>query len=55
MMVTEEGQLYIPGTYIFSCLKAGAVHTRKGRGSVQPAVVSTLQVEEDMCKLNRRL
>lgn len=52
-MVTEDGRLYVPGTYIFSCLKAGAVHTKRGRGSLQAPLVSTLQIEEDLIQLNR--
>lgn len=53
-MVGEDGKLFLPGTYVFSCIKNGAVHTKRGRGSVQPAVVSTLQVEDDVIFLNRR-
>ena len=53
-MVAEDGRLYLPGTYIFSCLKNGAVHTKKGRGSLQSLLVSTLQVEEDVIYLNRK-
>lgn len=52
-MVTEEGQLYLPGTYFFGCLKNGAVHTKRGRGSLQSPLVSTLQVEEDLILLDR--
>lgn len=54
-MVSEDGRLYIPGTYFFSCLKNGAIHTKKGRGSLQPALVSTLQIEEDVVYLNRKM
>lgn len=53
-MVTEDGQLYLPGTYVFGCLRNGAVHTKKGRGSIQAAVVSVLQIEEDVILINRR-
>lgn len=55
MMVNEEGKLYLPGTYIFSCLKNGAVHTKRGRGSIQSSLVSTLQVEEDILVMNRKM
>ncbi len=54
-MVTEDGNLYIPGNYVFGCLKNGAVHTKKGRGSLQNQLVSTLQVEEDVVLLNRKM
>lgn len=54
-MVAEDGRLYVPGTYVFSCLKNGAVHTKKGRGSIQGNVVATLEVEEELVYLNRRM
>lgn len=54
-MVTPDGNLYLPGTYIFGCLKNGAVHTKKGKGSIQSLVVSTMQIEEDLLLLNRNL
>ncbi len=53
--MVEGGKLYLPGTYFFSCLKNGAVHTKRGRGSLQGPLVSTLQVEEDVVFLNRSL
>lgn len=53
-MLLGDGQLFIPSTYIFSCLKNGAIHTKRGRGSIQSAVVSTLQVEEDVIPLTNR-
>lgn len=46
-MLTEEGQMYILPTYIFGCLRNGAKFTKKGRGSMQADLQSTLQVEED--------
>lgn len=52
-MLTEDRRLYMPGTYIFGCLKNGAVRTKKGRGSIQADLVATLQVEEDMVLTNR--
>ncbi|RJQ26095.1 hypothetical protein C4577_04135 [Candidatus Parcubacteria bacterium] len=52
-MVNSDGQLYLPGTYIFSCLKNGSKRTKKGKGSVQSDLVATLQVEEDIVLLNR--
>ena len=53
MMIDDSRHLYLPGTYVFSCLKNGAVHTKRGRGSIQSPLVSTLQVEEDQLTLNR--
>ena len=54
-MVTGTGVLYLPGTYVFSCMKNGSVHTKRGRGTMQSPLVSTLQVEEDTLLLNRSL
>jgi DNA-binding HxlR family transcriptional regulator len=53
-MMTEDRRLFLPGTYVFSCLKNGAVHTKKGRGTLQGVLVSTLQIEEDVLLLNRK-
>lgn len=52
-LLTEEGQLYIRGNYVFGCLRNAARHTKKGRGSIQPLVAATLQVEEPIVLLNR--
>lgn len=52
-LVTDEGQLYILGTYVFGCLRNGAKHVKKGRGSLQPLVGATLQVLTPMILLNR--
>jgi hypothetical protein len=54
-MVTKEGHLYIRGTYVFSTLRAASVHTKKGRGSIQSLVAATLQIEETVVLLNRRV
>src|SRR4051794_19345338 len=40
-MTTDDGQLYIRGDSVFSCLVAAAHHTKKGRGSIQPMVAAT--------------
>ncbi len=54
-MVTAEGQLYIRGTYLFSALRDGSKHTKKGKGSIQSMVSATLQIEEDLIMLDRWL
>jgi hypothetical protein len=54
-MATADGQLYIPGTYIFGALRDGARYTKKGRGSIQTMVAATLQVEESLVLLDRWL
>jgi hypothetical protein len=52
-MVTPEGQLYLEPTYIFGCLRDGARHTKKGRGSIQALVVATLQILDDQILVDR--
>src|SRR5512137_1208759 len=47
VLVTPERQLYVEPTYVFGCLRDGAKHTKKGRGSLQPLIVATLQVVDD--------
>lgn len=41
---TPDGQLFVDSSYVFGCLRDGAKHTKKGRGSLQPLVAATLQV-----------
>lgn len=55
MMVTADGQLYIRGNYVFSCIREGAKYTKKGRGSIQPLVAATLQIEDPIVLLDRWL
>lgn len=52
-MVTSEGQLYVLPTYIFGCLKEGARHTPKKRGSIMLDVAATLQVTDDIVLIDR--
>ncbi len=54
-LVTSDGQLFVRGTYVFSAVRDGAKHTRKGRGSIQSLVAATLQVEEERILLDRWL
>lgn len=54
-LVTPDGQLYIRGSYVFGCIRAGAFHTKKGRSSIQKQVAATLQVEEMIIPLDRHL
>jgi hypothetical protein len=55
VLMTKDRQLYIEPTYIFGCLRDGARHTKKGRGSLQPLVVATLQVVSDRVLIDRFL
>lgn len=50
---TKEGQLYLEPSYVFGCLRDGARHTKKGKGSIQPLVASTLQVLTDRLLVDR--
>lgn len=52
-LVTKDGQLFMPPTYIFGCVRDGAKYTKKGRGSIQKSVVATLQVTSDRVLLDR--
>jgi len=54
-MVTEDGQLHITDANVFGCLVWAAKYTKKGRGTIQPLVAATLQVEESVILLNRRM
>lgn len=53
VLVTKDGQLYVEPTYIFGCIRDGARHTKKGRGSIQPLVSATLQVVDDQVLVDR--
>lgn len=53
MMVTAEGQLYLKAANVFACVRDAAKRTKKGRGSIQPDVAATLQVEEETVLVNR--
>ncbi len=53
VLVTADRQLYLDPTYIFGCIRDGARNVKKGRGSIQPAVASTLQVVNDVVLIDR--
>lgn len=52
-MITKDGQLYILPTYVFGCLREGAKHTPKKRGSIMYDVAATLQVTDNLILLDR--
>lgn len=52
---TEDGQLYVDPSYVFGCLRDGAKHTKKGKGSIQSLVAATLQVVDNLVMIDRRL
>lgn len=55
VLINPERQLYLPPTAIFGCLRDAARFTRKGRGSIQPALVATLQVLDERVLIDRFL
>jgi hypothetical protein len=55
VLITKDRQLYVEPTYIFGCLRDGAKHTKKGRGSIQSLVASTLQIVDDRIQVDRFL
>lgn len=50
----NDRQLYIPGTYVFACVREGSKYIRKGRGSYQSMVVATLLVQESIILVDDR-
>lgn len=55
VLMTGERQLYVEPTYIFGCLRDGAKHVKKGRGSIQALVAATLQIVDDRILFDRFL
>lgn len=53
VLYTKQGQLYVPPTYVFGTLKEGAKFTKKGKGSVQSALTSTLLILDDKIFMDR--
>jgi hypothetical protein len=54
-LATSSGQLYLKPDYLFSSLRAGAKHTKKGLGSLEPNVSATLQILDEEILLNRNI
>ncbi|MCK9602397.1 MAG: hypothetical protein M0R06_25350 [Sphaerochaeta sp.] len=52
-LANRDGQLYLRGDYIFGCIRDGAKHTKKGRGSIQSMVSATLQIMTDRVLVDR--
>jgi hypothetical protein len=55
VLVTAERQLYLEPSYVFATVRDGSSYTKKGRGSIQKAVVATLQVVDDRILVDRYL
>ncbi|WP_129691311.1 hypothetical protein [Gottfriedia acidiceleris] len=52
-LATSSDQLYLKPDYLFSTIRAGAKHTKRGLGSLEPNVSATLQIIDDVILLNR--
>jgi hypothetical protein len=55
VLATDDGQLYLEPSYIFGSLRDGAKFTARKRGTLQPLLASTLQVEDDRILVDRWL
>lgn len=53
--ITPQGQLYVDPTYIFATMRDGSRHIKAKRGSIQPLVVATLQIMDDIVLVDRFL
>ena len=53
VLMTAERQLYLEPSYVFGCLRDAARYTRKGKGSIQPALTATLQIVDDRILVDR--
>jgi hypothetical protein len=53
--VTAERQIYLDPTAIFGCLRDAARYTPRKRGTLQPWLASTLQVESERILVDRYL
>lgn len=53
-MVTGDGLLYVDSTYVFGMAVAAAKNIKKGKGSIQALVASTLQVDDERIILSNR-
>jgi len=54
VLMTAERQLYLPGTYFFSCLRNAAQYAKAGRNTLHRKVASTLQVLSDIALIDNR-
>jgi hypothetical protein len=52
---TEDRQLCLEAPAVFACMRDGGRYTKKGRGTLQPEIVATVQVCEDRILLDRFL
>jgi hypothetical protein len=53
LMLPDSRQLYVKPTYVFGCIRDGAKHTKRGRGTIQSFVAATLQVTDSLIMVDR--
>jgi hypothetical protein len=54
-LLEKNNQLYIPASYVSSCLKEGAKYTKAGRGTIQKSFISGMTVRSEISFLDRYL
>lgn len=52
-LITKDGQLYLPPTYVFSTCKNGGQYTKRGKSSLLKPIAATLQVVDDKVLVDR--
>lgn len=55
VLLTDDKQLYLDPSNIFSSIRAGSKYTKSGRASIQTKVIATLQVINEKVLVNRFL
>lgn len=55
VLATKDGHLYLEPSYIFGCIRNGSRNIKKGRGSIMPNVISTLQIIDQRILVDRWL
>jgi hypothetical protein len=53
VLMTDDRRLYLRPNYIFGCLRDGAKHTPRKRGTLQPYVAATLQIANSLIFIER--
>ena len=53
VLMTSDRKLYVKSSYLFAAIRDGAKHTPRKRGTLQPFISATLQVEEDLIFIER--
>lgn len=51
----KNNQLYLPGSYWSSCLKAGSKYTKAGRGTLQKSFISCCVIQDEITLIDRYL